>query len=183
MPNNTLIFVIEDDAQDGGDHVDSHRSVAFAAGAYVKRGAVVSSPYNTVSLLRTIEEVLGIPQLNERLGLPPYMNMNDALARPMADIFTSTPHPWSFTAVPAPILYNTSLPLPPQPVGLIVPKPTHNAKYWARVTKGLDFSDADRVDSVLFNRILWKGMMGSKPYPVAPDLLNKPMPEANKDKD
>jgi YVTN family beta-propeller protein len=181
--NNTLIFVIEDDSQDGGDHVDSHRSVAFAAGPYVKQGAVVSTPYNTVSLLRTIEEVLGIPQLNRQLGLPQYMNINDALARPMADIFTSTPHAWSFTAVPAPILYNTSLPLPPQPVGLIVPRPAHNAKYWARVTKGLDFSDADRVDSALFNRILWKGMMGNKPYPVAPDLLNKATPEAKKDKD
>ncbi len=70
-----------------------------------------------------------------------------------------------------------------QPVGLIVPRPAHNAKYWARVTKGLDFSDADRVDSALFNRILWKGMMGNKPYPIAPDLLNKATPEAKKDID
>ena len=62
--NDTLIFVIEDDAQDGGDHVDSHRSVAFVAGPYVKQGAVVSTPYNTVGPPRTIEEVLGIPQLN-----------------------------------------------------------------------------------------------------------------------
>ena len=79
--NNTLIFVIEDDAQDGGDHVDSHRSIAFVAGAYVKQGALVSTQYNTIDFLRTIEEVLGLPP----------MNLNDALARPMADIFNTTP--------------------------------------------------------------------------------------------
>ena len=134
--NDTLIFVIEDDAQDGGDHVDSHRSVAFVAGAYVKQGALVSTQYNTINFLRTIEEVLGLPP----------MNLNDALARPMADIFNTTPSPWSFTAAPAPILYRTTLPLPPKPVGLIVPKPTHDAKYWARVTEGMDFTSEDRFD-------------------------------------
>ena len=156
--NNTLIFVIEDDAQDGGDHVDSHRTIAFVAGAYVKQGAVVSTQYNTLDFLRTMEEVLGLPP----------MNLNDALARPMADIFNTTPSPWSFTATPSAYLYNTQLPLPPKAAGLIVPKPTHNAKYWARVTKGMDFTDADRVDSAVYNRILWKGMMGNKPYPAAP---------------
>jgi len=166
--NNTLIFVIEDDAQDGGDHVDSHRSIAFVLGSYVKRGAVVSTQYNTLNFLRTMEEVLGLPEINERLGLPPMMNLNDALAGPMADIFNTTPSPWTFTAVPSAMLYNTSLPLPPRPAGVVVPKPAHDAKYWARVTKGLDFTDADRVDAGAFNRILWKGMMGRKPYPAAP---------------
>ena len=166
--DNTLIFVVEDDAQDGGDHVDSHRSIAFVVGPYVKRGAVVSTQYNTLNFLRTIEEVLGIPQINERLGLSPLMTLNDALARPMADIFNTTPRPWSFTANPSSLLYNTSLPLPPPPSSLVVPKPAHNAKYWARVTKGLDFADADRMDGAVFNRILWKGMMGSQPYPAAP---------------
>jgi hypothetical protein len=166
--NNTLIFVIEDDSQDGGDHVDSHRSIAFVVGAYVKRGAVVSAQYNTLSFLRTIEEVLGLPEINQRLGLPQMMNLNDALARPMADIFNTTPSPWTFTAVPSAMLYNTLLPLPPKPSGMIVPRPAHNAKYGARVTKGLDFTDADRVDAGEFNRILWKGMMGNRPYPAVP---------------
>lgn len=88
--NNTLIFVIEDDAQDGGDHVDSHRSIAFVAGAYVKQGALVSTQYNTIDFLRTIEEVLGLPP----------MNLNDALAKPMADIFNTTPSPWSLKPFP-----------------------------------------------------------------------------------
>jgi hypothetical protein len=60
----------------------------------VKQGALVSTLYNTIDFVRTIEEVLGLPPLN----------LNDALARPMADIFNTTPSPWSFTAAPAPIL-------------------------------------------------------------------------------
>jgi hypothetical protein len=160
--DNTLIFIVEDDAQDGGDHVDSHRCPAFVIGPYVKQGAVISTPYNTINLLRTMEEVLGLPP----------MNLNDALAAPMADVFNMTdllngkPSPWGFTAAPSAFLYNTQLMLPPKPEGLVVPKPAHDAKYWARVTKGMDFTDADRVDGAAFNRILWKGMMGNKPYPA-----------------
>ena len=156
--NNTLIFIIEDDSQDGPDHVDSHRTIAFVAGAYVKQGAVVSTQYNTIDFLRTIEEVLGLSP----------MNLNDALARPMADIFNTTPSPWTFTAVPAAMLYNTELPLPAKPTGLIVPKPTHDAAYWARVTTGMDFTSEDRFDFASYNRILWTGLMGNKPYPAAP---------------
>jgi DNA-binding beta-propeller fold protein YncE len=159
--NNTLIFVIEDDAQDGADHVDSHRTVAFVAGAYVKQHALVSTQYNTINFLRTIEEVLNLEP----------MNLNDALARPMADIFNTTPSNWSFTATPSPYLYATQLPLP-QPAGVILVKSTHDATYWARVTKGLDFSDADRIDSAVYNRILWKGMMGDRPYPAGPTGLD-----------
>ena len=165
---NTLIFVIEDDAQDGGDHVDSHRTTAFVVGPFVKQHAVVSTPYNTINFLRTIEEVLGIPQINAQKGLPPMMNLNDALARPMADIFNTTPGAWSFSAAPSALLYNTSLPLPPQPAGLIVPKPSHNAQYWAEATKGMNLNDADRVDGAAFNRVLWKGLMGDKPLPAGP---------------
>jgi hypothetical protein len=128
------------------------------AGAYVKQGALVSSQYNTINYLRTIEEVLGLPP----------MNLNDALARPMADIFNTTPSPWGFTATPAPILYGTTLPLPPKPAGLIVPKSTHDATYWARVTEGMDFTSEDRFDFARYNRILWQGLMGNKPYPDAP---------------
>ncbi|HUI77987.1 MAG TPA: hypothetical protein VLY24_08725 [Bryobacteraceae bacterium] len=187
--NNTLIFVVEDDAQDGGDHVDSHRTTAYIVGAYVKQGAVVSTPYNTLNFLRTMEEVLGLPP----------MNLNDALAAPMADVFNMTalanqqPSPWGFTAAPSAYLYNSQLVLPPPPAGLIVPKPTHNAKYWARVTKGMDFTDADRVDPTEFNRVLWKGLMGNKPYPASlrathpredrDDALERRAPPLKKDRD
>ncbi len=156
--NNTLIFVIEDDAQDGADHVDSHRTIAFVAGSYVKQHTLVHTQYNTLDFLRTMEEVLGLPQ----------MNLNDALAKPMADIFYTTPHKWNFVAAPSAYLYGTMLPLPQKAKGLVVPKSTHDAKYWARVTRGMDFSDADRVDFSVYNRILWKGTMGNKPYPAGP---------------
>ncbi len=160
--NDTLIFIVEDDSQDGPDHVDSHRTIALVAGAYVKQGALVSSSYNTVNLVRTIEEVLGLPP----------MNLNDALARPMADIFNTTPSPWSFTAVPAAILYTTELPLPPKATGLVVPKSTHDAAYWARVTTGVDFSSEDKMDFASYNRILWEGLMGDTPYPSGPTGLD-----------
>ncbi|MFP5236758.1 MAG: putative Ig domain-containing protein [Acidobacteriota bacterium] len=155
---NTLIFVIEDDAQDGADHVDSHRTIAFVAGAYVKQNAVVSTHYNTVDFIRTMEEVLGLKQ---------YLNLNDALGHPMTDIFTTTPQPWQFTATPSAYLYATQLPLPNAPVGMKVPHSTHNSVYWARVTRGLDFSDADRLDPLLYNRILWKGVMRNRPIPAS----------------
>jgi DNA-binding beta-propeller fold protein YncE len=156
--DNTLIFIIEDASQDGPGHVDSHRTVAFVAGAYVKQGAVISTEYNTIDFVRTIEEVLGLPP----------MNLNDALAEPMADVFTTTPKAWSFTAVPSPQLYNTQLPLPPKPAGLIVPKPLHDAAWWAEATAGTDFESEDSMDFGAYNRITWTGVMGDRPYPAAP---------------
>ncbi len=160
--NNTLIFVVEDDAQDGGDHVDSHRSIAFVAGAYVKQKTVVSTRYNTLDFIRTMEEVLGLPP----------MNLHDALARPMADIFKAEPSKWSFTAIPSTYLYGTQLPLPPKPAGLVGRRPKHGMNYWARVTKGMDFTSEDRVDAAAYNRILWQGIMGDQTYPNGPTGLD-----------
>jgi hypothetical protein len=161
--DNTLIFVVEDDAQDGGDHIDSHRTIAFVAGAYV-RNALVSTEYNTIDFVRTIEEVLGLQP----------MNLNDALATPMADIFNTVPNrQWTFTATPASILYctNLPLPLPKQPCNNPVP----NSEYWARVTQGIDFTDADRIDGAVFNRILWKGIMGRSPIlPLMHEASRRP---------
>ena len=154
---NTLIFVIEDDAQDGGDHVDAHRSTAYIAGPYVKHHAVVSTEYNTVNFVRTMEEILGLTPLN----------LNDSIALPMSDVFDITRKEWDFTAKPSLLLYNTTLPLPPLSTGLSIPKPKKSAAYWARVTRGFDFSKEDLVDGKAYNRVLWKGLMGGKPYPTA----------------
>jgi DNA-binding beta-propeller fold protein YncE len=153
--DSTLVFVIEDDSQNGGDHVDSHRSTAFIAGPYVKHNALVSTQYNTINLLRTMERILGLAPAH----------LTDAVAQPMADVFDIAQPSWTYTATPSPMLYNTSLPLPVKAAGLRVPKPTHDAKYWDRVTKGLDFSQEDRVDPVAYNRILWEGLKGDKIYP------------------
>jgi DNA-binding beta-propeller fold protein YncE len=88
---DTLIFVIEDDAQNGPNHVDADRSIAYVVGAYVKQGALISRPLNTVSIVRTIEDVLGL----EPMGL------TDGLARPMADAFEPLPRPrpWMYNAI------------------------------------------------------------------------------------
>jgi DNA-binding beta-propeller fold protein YncE len=153
--NNTLIFVVEDDAQDGGDHMDSHRTTAYIAGAYV-RDAIVNTPYTTLNFIRTMEEVLGLPP----------MNLNDALAAPMSDVFNTYPSAWTFTATPAAILYCSQLPLPTP--FLPCNDPTPDVKYWSRVTRGMDFDDADLVDGATFNHVLWKGMMANQPYPGRP---------------
>ena len=161
--DNTLIFVIEDDAQDGADHVDSHRSTAFVIGPYVKQHAVVSHAYNTVNMIRTMEDILGIGRLN----------LNDAVAVPMADVFDIRQKEWNYTARPSQLLYGTQLPLPPRAVqaGLEL-HPTHNAAYWAAATKGLDFSIEDNLNGADYNRILWQGLMEGKPYPEAPSGSN-----------
>lgn len=155
---NTLVFVIEDDPQDGADHVSGQRSVGFILGAYVKHGAVVSTHYATVNMLRTIEEVLGLSKLS----------VHDSGVLPMTDAFDTTQATWTYSATPAAILYTTSLPLPGK--GLVnraaIPKPTHDAAWWEARTKGFDFSQEDRVDPEQFNRIIWQGLMGDKPYPI-----------------
>jgi DNA-binding beta-propeller fold protein YncE len=154
--NDTLIFVIEDDAQDGADHVDSHRSVAFVIGPYVKHNAVVSTPYTTVSMFRTIEDILGIP----------HQNLNDAIALPMADVFDERLLGWTFTAVPSDLLYATTLPLPALAAGHQIRYPARDSAYWTKATVGMDFSLEDRIDFDRYNHILWEGLMGSKPYPA-----------------
>jgi len=155
--NNTLIFVIEDDPQDGADHVSGDRSLAFIIGPYVKQGAVASDPYSTVSMLRTIEEVLGLPPLG----------VHDAGVPPMTDAFNISQASWTYSAVPSNYLYGTSLPILNKYVQNpdAIPHPTHDAAWWAAQTKGMDFSREDRIPTEKFNRILWNGLMGGKPYP------------------
>lgn len=155
---DTLIFVIEDDAQNGPDHVDAHRSLAFIAGPYVKQRAVISKRFNTVTLLRTMEEVLGIKPLG----------LNDALQPPMSEVFSMQQATWDYKArVPA-ILRSTKLPLPAATAedrpGMI--ETGHDAAYWAGKTKDFDFTAEDKLDSESFNMVLWKGFKGeSQPYP------------------
>jgi YVTN family beta-propeller protein len=159
---DTLIFVLEDDAQNGPDHVDAHRSLAYVIGPYVKQGAVISRRYNTVSMVRTIESVLGM----QPLGL------YDAVQLPMFDVFSTTQNDWSYSArVPA-ILRATQLPVPPASAS---EKPTpyypaHDAAYWSEKTKNFDFSSEDKIDSSQFNLVLWSGLKGEgQPYPTERD--------------
>jgi DNA-binding beta-propeller fold protein YncE len=151
--DNTLIFVVEDDAQNGADHVDSHRSTAYVVGPFVKEGQVVSQLYTTVNVLRTIEDILGTEHLN----------IHTATARPMAEVFDLKQETWKFKAEPSNYLKDTDLPLPNK-VGAL--HPTHNAAYWAAATAQFDFSKEDNLgDPDAFNRIIWKGLKDDVPYP------------------
>ena len=155
--SSTLIFVIEDDAQDGPDHVDAHRTIAFVAGPYVKQGAVIHDRYSTVNMVRTIEDVLGLGHLN----------LNDEYQRPMTDVFDLKQANWNYTVTtPAPIARELD-------AALHEAKPAaefhgaRSAAYWARLTRGFDWSQEDRIPAVRFNQILWKGLTGGAPYPSA----------------
>jgi DNA-binding beta-propeller fold protein YncE len=162
--SDTLIFILEDDAQDGPDHVSAHRSTAFIAGPYVKRSALVSARHNTVDMLRTIELVLGLRALN----------LHDALAAPLTEAFDLSAKSWTFEAVVPNDLRATDLPLPSAkvapPAGEAAPiacrRPEQDADYWASQTQSMDFSAEDRIDSAQFNRILWTGQNGETPYPA-----------------
>jgi YVTN family beta-propeller protein len=153
--NDTLIFVVEDDAQDGPDHVDAHRSTAFVVGPYVKKGAVVSKHYSTVNMLRTITDVLGLDHLG----------VYDAHQGPMTDVFDLSQTSWSYTATASSLLKATQLPLPAGLTFTAAAKPTHDQAYWVAKTKHFDFSQEDKVDAVAYNKVLWQGLMGGKPYP------------------
>ena len=146
---DTLVFVLEDDAQDGPDHVDAHRSIAFVAGPYVKQGAVISTRYTTVDMIRTIEAVLGLKP----------NNLFDGGARPMADLFDLRQGPnWSFKATPADVLYSTQLPLPPRTTAGPIALPRHDAAWWAAETRDFDWSSEDKNDAAAFNAVLAKGL-------------------------
>lgn len=153
--SSTLIFIIEDDAQNGPDHMDAHRTVAFVAGPYVKQGGVIHERYSTVNMVRTIEDVLGLGHLN----------LNDAYQRPMTAVFDLKQAAWTYTAItPAPIAaeLNAALQNNQSSSGF---HDAQSAAYWAHQTRGFDWSVEDRVPAVLFNQIIWKGLTGGLPYP------------------
>ena len=138
----SAIFIIEDDAQNGPDHVDSHRTAGLVISPYVKRKTVDSTMYSTVSMLRTVELLLGLPP----------MTQHDAAAPPMAASFMAAPDLSTFTAIPARIDLMTKN--PPQGYGAIT-------------SARMDFSDYDRVDEDALNRILWHSIKGADvPYPA-----------------
>jgi YVTN family beta-propeller protein len=140
--SSTLICVLEDDAQNGPDHVDSHRSPAFLISPYVRRQAVDSSMYNTASMLRTMELILGLRP----------MTQFDAAARPMSAAFQAT-------ADPAP--YAAEKPRVP----LDERNPLQSAT--AERSSRLDFSEEDRADADELNDILWLAIKGVHAPPPA----------------
>jgi YVTN family beta-propeller protein len=138
----TAIFVLEDDAQNGPDHVDSHRSPAFVISPYARHGAVDSTMYNTTSVLRTMELILGLRP----------MTVFDAGARPMAPAFQSAPDARPYAAEPPRI-----------------PLDRRNPAAGATTARSarLDFDEEDRNDDDEMNDILWLAVRGEHaPAPV-----------------
>jgi YVTN family beta-propeller protein len=139
----TAIFVIEDDAQNGPDHVDAHRTVGLVISPYTKRKAVDSTQYATVSMIRTMELILGLPPLSQY----------DAAARPMFASFTDKADLTPYTHVPAEIDLGAK---------------NDRLAYGAERSSKMDFSDVDRVDDFELNEILWRAVKGpTAPLPPA----------------
>jgi hypothetical protein len=145
----TCIFVIEDDPQDGWDHVSGYRTTAYVASPYTRRGVTVRTQYNQTSLLRTMELMLGLPPMNQL----------DATATPMFDCFTDTPDLTPFNAVASNIPFDKMNPEPKK-----VSDPLLRKEAYASARLPLD--QPDRCPEDLLNRILWHAMKGSQaPYP------------------
>ncbi len=143
------IFGIEDDPQAGWDHISGYRTTAYVISPYAKRNTVVSTPYNTTSVLRTIEQILGLPP----------MNQFDASATPMFDCFTDQANGAPFDAVPNQVPLDKMNPQPPQINDLQLRRD-------AIVSSQLNFEEVDRAPEDVLNRILWRAMKGTGvPYP------------------
>jgi YVTN family beta-propeller protein len=143
------IFAIEDDPQNGFDHVSGYRTTAYVASPWAKRGQVVSTRYNTTSILRTIEQILGLPP----------MNQFDASAVPLWDAFTDTADLRPFVSVP------NNVPLDEMnPPSLALADPV--ARRDALASARMNFREVDRAPEDALNRILWRAVRGtSEPYP------------------
>ena len=146
----TCIFAIEDDPQNGWDHVSGYRTTAYVVSPYTRRKTVVSTQYNQPALLHTMELILGLPP----------MNVMDAISTPLYDCFSEAPDFTPYEAVPNNIPLDQ---LNPAPRALLDPI----QKRYAQISAKLPLDKADACPDDLLNRILWANRKGSKaPYPA-----------------
>ena len=132
----SVVFILEDDAQNGADHVDAHRSICFVAGPHVKRGLIDHTMYSTSSVLRTMELILGLPP----------MSQYDAAATPMWRCFTDKPDTRAYVLKPN-----------------LVNLDERNAAVdneWTRLSETFNLVQFDAVPERLFNEVLWKAVKG-----------------------
>jgi YVTN family beta-propeller protein len=134
--NESVVFILEDDAQNGPDHVDAHRSPVYVAGGFVKRGSVDHTPYSTAGVLRTIELILGLPP----------MSQYDAGAEPLWRCFTEKPDRAPFVGrTPLVDLFATNT----------------GTSGWQRKSEEFDFRKEDRIPDAEFNEVLWYAVRGT----------------------
>ncbi len=141
--NESVVFILEDDAQNGPDHVDAHRSPAFVIGPYVKRHFVDHTPYTTSGILRTMELILGIPP----------MSQYDAAATPLWRCFTATPDYNGYTSLPINVDLNDK-----------------NLAWneLASRSEQFDFTKEDRINDLDFSDVIWKAVKGEQSKMPAP---------------
>jgi DNA-binding beta-propeller fold protein YncE len=153
---HSAIFVVEDDAQNGADHVDAHRTVAFVISPYVKRDFVDSTMYSTSSMLRTIELILGLQP----------MSQFDAAATPMVNSFQDTPNLHPYTTLPARV---------------DLEEKNVKVSWGERESRKMDFSKEDAADDLLLNEVIWRAVRGDDsrmPPPTRAAFVS--VPEADK---
>jgi DNA-binding beta-propeller fold protein YncE len=153
---STAIFVVEDDAQNGPDHVDAHRTVALAISPYSRRRGVDSTMYSTSSMLRTMELILGLQP----------MTQFDAAAAPMFNSFGAQSDLSPFEALPA----NVDL------------KATNTLAAWGSKLK-FNFAKEDAADDLLLNEVIWRSVKGSRRAMPAPTRAGFVMTTASRDDD
>ena len=144
--SNTVIFVIEDDPQSGYDHVDGHRSICLVISPYTKRAQKISSFYNQAGVLHTMEQILGLPPMNQQ----------DALGPLMFDCFNDIPDFTPYTAL------TNQIDLPTGGKSRLNSKA---AQYFKKIQK-MDFSKPDQINENTFNRYIWYSIKGDAPYPA-----------------
>jgi YVTN family beta-propeller protein len=148
--DSTAIFISEDDSQAGWDHISAYRTTGFVISPYSRLKKTVSTDYNQTSIMRTIEQILGIPP----------MNAMDATALPMFDCFTNKPDTSGYTYLPNRIPLNEMNHSMSQLKG--------RARRYARMSLENKEDEIDEGDDDVFNRILWWATKGSRHYPVVP---------------
>jgi hypothetical protein len=144
---NTVIFVVEDDSQSGWDHVSAYRTVSLVISPYSRLKTVNHTHYTQPSMVRTIEQILGLPP----------MNIQDAIANPMADCFGNNLDKTPYIAVPN----NVPIDEMTAPISELTGRTLHFAK------KSMlpEFDGVDSGSDDLLNRILWYAAKGNSPYP------------------
>jgi len=147
--SDTCLFAIEDDPQAGWDHVSGYRTTCYIASAYSHRKRTISTQYNQISIVRTVEQILGLPPMNQL----------DASATPMFDCFTNVPNLTPFVSIPNQF-----------PLDKITPEPKKEKDRRARkdivASNRLPLDQPDRCPEDVLNRILWRTMKGHDvPYP------------------
>ncbi len=145
---NTVVLITEDDSQDGWDHVSAYRTVGLILSPYTRSGKVVSTEYNQTSIIRTIEQILGIPP----------MNIEDATARPMFDAFSDKPDFTPYTFVKNSIPLNEMNPSLSALSGI--------QKRYAEASLAMSKLGIDAGNDDLLNRIIWSSVKKDKHYPA-----------------